>query len=437
MGQLRLSVRLYISAVALTTLALLSFTLSTVPSLEPDQVVIAIILSALVATVNLFPLRFAYRSSLSLDTSVVFTAVLLYDPGTAMLIAGAGSLLGDLIRKRFRDLHHGIGFNASQTMLQAGFSGLVLASTGWDSSLLLQQPVWKLLMIVVAAGTMHLVNTLLVATIVSLEIGQSPLSVWKQSAGLISSQQLSEFMLGVLGAVIVTLHSVALPLLLFPALALYHALDRHLQLRNQTMAAVEALADMVDVRDPYTANHSRRVGQYACELARALGLTPDEADLVERAGRVHDIGKMTVDRSVLTKQGTLSEEDWEQLRQHPVTGAEMLSRFPHFALATSYVRSHHERVDGKGYPDGLIGEQIPLGARIIAVADAFDCMTTARPYRAGLPLSVVRSELLKHRGIQWDAHIVDVLLELMEQGQIELPSAGAVPAPRIGIVPGM
>lgn len=433
---MRLSVRLYIAAVALSVLALMTYTVSFHAPLTTAELVIALIFVLFVAVVNIFPLEVAHKHRLSLDTSVIFAAVLLFDPLVAMIIAGVGSFLGDIVRNRLREWHHEIGFNTSQAMLQAGLAALVLASTGWDTNLLLDQPPRQLMMIVVAAGTMHLVNTVLVATVVSLEVRRSPLAVWKQSARLISTQQLSEFMLGVLGAVIVHLHTVALPLLLFPTLALYHSLERHIQLRRQTVEAVEALADMVDIRDPYTANHSRRVAQYARELAVALNLTPDDADLIEQAARVHDIGKVIVDRSVLTKYGPLSEEDWAQLRQHPVTGAEILGRFPTFARATSYVRAHHERMDGKGYPDGLVGHQIPLGARIIAVADAYDVMTTARPYRAELPSQVVMEELAKHRGSQWDPCVVDALLGMVNHGQLAYVSRIQHSTPQISLSPG-
>jgi HD-GYP domain-containing protein (c-di-GMP phosphodiesterase class II) len=158
-----------------------------------------------------------------------------------------------------------------------------------------------------------------------------------------------------------------------------------------------------------------------------LDLAPDEVDLIERAARVHDVGKVVIDQVVLTKEGRLSDEEWEQLKQHPVTGVEILSRFPEFRLATSFVRHHHESMDGRGYPDGLRGERIPLGARIIAVADSFDAMASARPYRGALAPEIVVSEFRTKRGVQWDAAVVDALLQLVDEERIVFNPTATTP----------
>jgi len=422
MKRLRPAARLYISVVVVAALTIaLGLLLDTQP-LTPESAVLAVVFGVLVATVNLFPLPFAYKRRMSLDSAVIFAAVLLFDPGIAILIAGLGCFAGDAISSRLRAWSPEMVFNASQTALQAGAGALVLMLAGWDHTQFVhEQGLIRLLMAIVAAFAMYMVNTMLVAGVIGLQSGQAPFSVWRQSTDLIHGEQLSEFALGLLAAVILGRHPWALPLLIFPTVAVYHSLERHVQLRRQTIAAVESMADIVDIRDPYTANHSRRVAEYARELATALGLGPEEIDLVESAARVHDVGKTVVDVAVLTKHGKLTSKEWNQLRQHPITGVQILSRFPQFSLATTYVRHHHERIDGLGYPDGLKGDQIPLGARIITVADAFDAMSCARPYRSALPTPMVLAELALHRGTQWDEHIVDVLVALIESEHIRLP----------------
>jgi putative nucleotidyltransferase with HDIG domain len=199
------------------------------------------------------------------------------------------------------------------------------------------------------------------------------------------------------------------------------ALVQRLQGRRQTIDALDALVEMVDRLDPYTANHSRRVAAYARELSTELGLSTNEVDLIERAARVHDIGKLVVDRVVLSKAGQLEPAEWQSLEQHPVTGADMLSCFPLLTVASSYVRHHHEAVDGTGYPDRIAGDKIPLGARIIAVADAFDAMASARPYRAALPPELVLREFATKAGTQWDAKVVTTLVSLIDAGRIAFP----------------
>lgn len=417
MSSLRLQARLYIAALALAALGLMAFTLPRLGSFEPGRLLMVISFIGLMTAAVLFPLQLAFKTKLALDTTVLFAAVLLFKPGVAMVIAFGGILLSHAFRRR--DWIEAL-VNGSQTALQVGIAGLILSSAGWQTDRLSFADPKHILAILMAAVAMHLVNTFLVATMIALQSGHPLPLVWRQVFIFDAVEHLSQLALGLLAAAVIDTHSWALPFFLLPAFAVYRSSERHLQLRRQTLDAVESLADIVDIRDPYTANHSSRVATFARELAISLGLTPDEVDLVERAARVHDVGKIVVDITVLTKEGKLTFEEWEQLKQHPATGADILSRFLQFALATSYVRHHHERIDGKGYPDSLSGEQIPLGARIIAVADSFDAMSSDRPYRAAMPLPQVLEELRRGRGTQWDERVVDAMLKLVEREQVSV-----------------
>ena len=263
--------------------------------------------------------------------------------------------------------------------------------------------------------------------IVALQTGLSVVEVWRQSVVDGGFNELSQIILGLLAAAMVDAHAWALPLFLLPAFAIYTSLQRHQQLQQQTVDAVEALADIVDLRDPYTANHSRRVAIYVRELATMLDLPPDEVDLIERAARVHDVGKVIIDQVILTKEGKLTDDEWALLQRHPETGAEILSRFPEFARATGFVRHHHESLDGRGYPHRLHGDAIPLGARIIAVADSFDAMASARPYRPALSPEIVLREFREKRGQQWDADVVDALLQLVDEERIIFVPTASTP----------
>ncbi len=169
------------------------------------------------------------------------------------------------------------------------------------------------------------------------------------------------------------------------------------------LASLQSLADALEVKDPYTWGHSVRVGRYAMAIAIELGL--DEAQLVqlELGSRLHDIGKIGVRETVLNKDGPLTEEEYHHIMEHPVIGWRILSPLlrdaPH---ALAVVRSHHERYDGKGAPDRLAGDAIPIEARIAAVADSFDAMTSGRPYRAGMAVEEAMAELERCAGTQFD-----------------------------------
>ncbi|MEZ4523879.1 MAG: HD-GYP domain-containing protein [Thermomicrobiales bacterium] len=204
-------------------------------------------------------------------------------------------------------------------------------------------------------------------------------------------------------------------------------MKRENALRERTINSVRRIADLVDVRDPYTASHSRRVAAIAREIATEMGLDPSEIIVIERAGYVHDIGKIVIDLGLLAKPSKLTDEEWKIFQQHPATGVQMLELYPDFADGIALVRSHHERVDGRGYPDGLVGEAIPIGARILAVADGFDAMASPRPYRDALPAEVVLGELQKGRGTQWDANAIDALLRLISTGRVNIGDANQRP----------
>lgn len=171
---------------------------------------------------------------------------------------------------------------------------------------------------------------------------------------------------------------------------------------KRTTALFHGLINALDLRDTETQGHSRRVALYARRLAEQLGLEPEQVLDVERGALLHDIGKIGVSDTILLKPGKLTEEEWGEMRKHSLYGYEILAGIDFLTSARLVVRSHHERFDGKGYPDGLQGSSIPLGARIFAVIDTYDAMTSDRPYRRALPAEVARAEIEKQTGSQFD-----------------------------------
>lgn len=178
-------------------------------------------------------------------------------------------------------------------------------------------------------------------------------------------------------------------------------------------AVASALLQAVKEKDPYTYGHCRRVARNAKLLARAAGLSEGEQRRIEFASLFHDLGKMGIPDSILLKPGRLTPQEEEIMRLHPVKSEEIvrpLAVVPFFKLTLPGIRHHHERIDGRGYPDRMPGDQIPLEARIILIADTFDAMTTSRPYRKGLPFEVAYKELQTFSGRQFDARLAQVFL---------------------------
>ncbi len=179
----------------------------------------------------------------------------------------------------------------------------------------------------------------------------------------------------------------------------------HCEERYESHELVECIANALDARDPYTGNHSRRVSDMACMLCRYLGLSEQETQTIHIAAHLHDIGKIGIPDAILCKPGRLDDREWGIMKDHPKIGAEILCTSPSFAEIGKIIQHHHERYDGKGYPNSSELDYIPLGARIIAVCDSIDAMASARAYRKALPLDTCRSEIEKNIGTMYDPQI--------------------------------
>ncbi|MAG36622.1 MAG: hypothetical protein CL878_10340 [Dehalococcoidia bacterium] len=202
------------------------------------------------------------------------------------------------------------------------------------------------------------------------------------------------------------------------------ATSLHAFLANAGRDELEAMAAAIDARDTFTAGHSRRVAEYVRWLAQALGHDKAFLDRLRLTALFHDVGKSAVPDGVLRKAGKLTEEEYERIKAHPVIGAEMLDQVPHLHEAIPAVRSHHERWDGSGYPDGLAGKDIPYTARLLAVADAYDAMTSDRLYRGALLFQDIKRIFRSGAGISWEPHLVDVWCDVLDDRSVD----GATPS---------
>ena len=186
------------------------------------------------------------------------------------------------------------------------------------------------------------------------------------------------------------------------------------QLQRGIYQSLLGLANALEAKDVYTRGHSERVGAASRELALRIGMSTAEADVVARAGLLHDIGKIGIPEGLLRKPGPLTAEEWSVMRRHPVIGAQIVSPFEFFTAGAVVIRHHHERFDGSGYPEGLRGTSIPLGARIVAVADVYDALTSDRPYRAAMSTKAAVAELRAQAGRGLDGELVQVFVESMQ-----------------------
>ncbi len=190
------------------------------------------------------------------------------------------------------------------------------------------------------------------------------------------------------------------------------------EIRELFISTVEALSSAIDAKDPYTYGHSRRVARFSVAICEELGMSKNKSRLVELAALLHDIGKIGTPESILHKPGALMPEEFEKIKEHPARGADILSNIGEFSEIIKWIRHHHEWYDGKGYPDHIAADQIPVEARIITIADAFDAMTSDRPYRKGMPPPEVMKIMDEYTSSQFDPDILKAFRKLVEIGKI-------------------
>ena len=202
-------------------------------------------------------------------------------------------------------------------------------------------------------------------------------------------------------------------LVLIPMGLVHVSLRNYMKLRHEAKQTFESMADMLHARDPYTFEHSDEVADLSEEIARQLGLHEDEIEQVRSGALIHDVGKIGIPDSILKKPGKLTTEEWEIMKTHPDIGADLIKDLEMYTGVVELVRHEHEHWDGNGYPKGLQGEEIPLGARIISVADAYNALTTDRPYRDAHPHERAVEIIQSETGTHFDPTVVDAFLTVM------------------------
>lgn len=419
MRKLRWPVRIFVVAVLLTasaTLALAAILPADGGSVDP----VLILTFGIVATVaNLQVVHVSAKSKVTVGGAAVFAAVLTLVPLAAMAIGGASVFVG--LRFSTRQPLYNRLFNAAATVLAAGTAAVVYRSLAQGAALL-EDP----LAVVASAVTYYLVKVTITDVVVALQLHRDPVRGWWTDHRREIWHHAALYLLGILAAVAAERERWTLALFLVPIGLVLLALREATKLRQSTKSAIIELADLIDQRDPYTYGHSQRVAELSRQVARRLGLASERVDLITEAARMHDIGKVTIPDHILKKPGPLDSREWSEMRKHCESGHVFLHRLPDFSDGAELVLSHHERVDGSGYPRRLRGPELPLEASVIAVCDAYDAMTTDRVYRQALAPGTVLAELAAGSGTQWHTRAVDALLALVGDGALSIP---AVPAP--------
>lgn len=344
--------------------------------------------------------------------------VLLVPAPFAAISVGFAVLVEELIHRR--PLQR-IAFNTACHVLTISLASLAVGLIGDPRVLVAERDhVALVTMVVVVSVVYHLVNDVLMSAIVALSTGRPLMYLIRTNGRSTVLAEAGAGVIGVLFALIWMIEPLWTALLAIPGAVIARALQDIRQLERETRAAVGSLAQVVDDRDSSTFRHSERVAAHAVAIAVELGLGEDLVELIEQAASVHDLGKIGVPDRVLLKPGPLTADEQTTMWLHTEIGSRILGQFHLFRSGAEIVRHHHEAFDGSGYPEGLAGEAIPLGARVVAVADALDAMSSDRPYRQALSVEETTSRLAAGAGRQWDPRVVEAALALIGDGRIDL-----------------
>jgi len=352
------------------------------------------------------------NGTVSVGFAVVYASILLYGAEVGQWVAAIGTIGPIDLSGKVAPVK--ILFNRSALALSAYAAGRVYQLLGGTPSY--QGPQAGLLPLVVCGLVYSLINTSLVVLAVSLQVGANPLGIWNTEFRWAVPSLLALVPLSIVLANAYASMGVGAAAVFFvPLLLARYSFKRYIDLRETYLQTMKALMAVLDAKDPCTHGHSERVARYAVAIGRRMNLPEEDVELLEYVGILHDVGKIGIRDCILKKPGKFTEEEYMEMKRHTDIGSRIIEHIRLLGKGAGWVRHHHERYDGAGFPDGLKGEEIPLGARIIAAADAFDAMTSDRPYKKAYTLEQAKAEMLANSGTQFDPRIVEVFIEYLNE----------------------
>ncbi len=427
--QLSLSAKIYIGLISVLTLFAVAYFTPRILWLSQDLTIAQAIsiFAVLGFLTQIYEVELIYGRRTSTMAAINMAVILLGGIPLAIAVTLLATLMAEIILRwgklatGFMNFAYRVCFNTGQLVLSTLIGALTFDLLGGRPFLLnndlIQDDLVFLNQMTSAGGAFaaHIItNTSLVSGILTLfEKTAFTYHLWFSLRHFLL-QVLSLGILGILLARIYALSPWNLLVILIPLGLVHISLRNYMKLRHQAQKTFERVAQLLSDRDPYTYEHSSEVADLAEKIARKLKLPQEQIEHVRSAAAIHDIGKLGVPDRILHKPGPLTDEEWVIMKKHPDIGANLLKDLEIDAYIIDIVRHEHERWDGSGYPGGLKGERIPMGARIVAVADVYNALTTDRPYRPAYSHEEALRILQKMRGTELDPQVVDALFSVLE-----------------------
>jgi len=365
------------------------------------------------------PIQLPSGGVITASSVLDYAALIIFGPYLTAWLDIFSMITGRAVLRTQRPLHK-VVFNMALYVVTAIVAGEVYQAAGGEVGRLM---IPESLPAMVAMGiTYFMINTIGVSIVISLTTGSGLIRIWRANFGWTFLHLLAFVPFGAIVAhVYLEFGYIGVLLFMFPVLLARHSFKLYTEMRRDFFDFVETLTRVIEEVDPYTRHHSHRVADYSRRIAVEMGLAPRQVETVGTAALLHDIGKVSFRTfDIIDSPRKLTEEQRSRMAQHPLIGAEIVSKVRVLKHAADSVRAHHERVDGHGYPLGLKGDDIPIGARILMVADTLDAMTSDRSYRRALSLDTAIAELRRHAGGQFDPEVVAAVERLYARRELKV-----------------
>ena len=407
--KLNLKLKIFVQLISLLAIALFILLIPTIPANIPGKwysILFFLIISILSEYI---PVSLPAGGVITVSFPVNFVIILVYGPALAMIFEVV-SVIWTIFREK--ESWYKPVFNSAQYSLSSGLAGMVYVFSG--GAVGAQNFINYIIPAMLCALTYCLVNSILVATVIALDSGMSLGKVYRINIKEVLPSYLAEAPMGFIMAIIyVQIGILGILLFFFPLLLARQSFELYTRMRKIYLDTIRTLAATIDAKDPYTHGHSERVSHLAVQLAKKLDFADTEIEYLEYAAILHDIGKIGIEDRILGKKDRLTEQEYEKIKEHPVIGASIIESIEFLKKCSKIVLHHHERYDGKGYPHGLKGEEIPRASRLLAVVDSYDAMNSDRPYRKKLSKDDILEELEREAGKQFDPVIVKIFISLL------------------------
>lgn len=410
-----IKLRIYIAIVVVLAATLFIYLFPSL-SIVPNIKLIFVFFLTMSIFAEFIPVSLPMAGSITIGFPLDLVVILVYGPALAMLIAAISAIISEVLDKKTS--WYKIIFNASQYALSVGVAGIAYQYVGGVVGF---QDFFKyILPAALCAFVYCLINLILVTLVIFLDQGGRIATIWRINFKDILSSYLAEAPIGFLMAIVyVEVGIFGILLFFLPLLLARRSFELYTKMRKVYLDTIRALAAAIDAKDPYTKGHSERVAEMSVALAQELNLPGREIENIEYTALLHDIGKIGIADKILGKNSSLTDKEFDKIKEHTIMGAKIIEPVDFLKNSYEAIYHHHERYNGYGYPDGIKEKDIPLSARIIAVADAYDAMGSDRPYRKKLSKDKILKELRDQSGKQFDPEVIKAFISILKRKREE------------------